>query len=44
MFGLLPIPLFFDEAALLLATGILLVFHRHTVVDAWARTASEAAA
>jgi hypothetical protein len=39
VFGLMPIPLFFDEAALVVATGILLLFHRRTVADAWKATA-----
>jgi hypothetical protein len=38
VFGLMPIPLFFDEVALILATGLMLVFHRRSVVAAWAET------
>jgi hypothetical protein len=38
VFGLLPIPLFFDEVALLLATGMMFVYHRHRVARAWAIT------
>jgi hypothetical protein len=38
VFGLLPIPLFFDELALVLATGIMLVFHRRRVMQAWVST------
>jgi hypothetical protein len=38
-FGLLPIPLFFDELALILATGLMLVFHRGAVTQAWRSTA-----
>jgi hypothetical protein len=39
MFGLLPIPFFFDEAALVIATGVLFLFHRERVREAWATTA-----
>jgi hypothetical protein len=38
VFGLMPIPLFFDEVALILATGLMLVFHRRSVVAAWTGT------
>jgi len=38
VFGLLPIPLFFDEAALIIATVLLLVSHRQTVLQAWNQT------
>jgi hypothetical protein len=39
-FGLLPIPLFFDELALIVATGLMLLFHRTAVVAAWRSTAA----
>jgi hypothetical protein len=35
VFGLLPIPLFFDELALILATAVMYVLHRERVVRAW---------
>ena len=38
-FGLLPIPLFFDELALVAATGLMAVFHRRTVREVWRQTA-----
>ncbi len=37
VFGLLPIPLFFDELALIVATALLYVSHRQVVIEAWSR-------
>jgi hypothetical protein len=42
VFGLLPIPLFFDELALIVATGLMLLSHRAAVLRAWRSTAAEA--
>ena len=39
VFGCLPIPLFLDEAALVLAVSILAVFYRPTLTKAWKETA-----
>jgi hypothetical protein len=41
VFGLLPIPLFLDELALIVATGMLFAWHRRVVVEAWRRAARE---
>jgi hypothetical protein len=38
VFGCLPIPLFFDEVVLVIASGILYVVHRDIVVETWRRT------
>ena len=35
VFGCLPIPFALDEAALVLAVGILAVFYRSTLTQAW---------
>lgn len=41
-FGLLPIPIIpIDEAALILAVGVLVAFHRGLVIEAW-KAASDA--
>jgi hypothetical protein len=37
-FGLLPIPLFFDELALIVATSLMLLRHRAAVIRAWRST------
>jgi hypothetical protein len=42
VFGLMPIPLFFDELALLVATGLMFVNHRAAVVRAWRSTTAGA--
>ena len=41
VFGLLPIPLFFDELALIVATALLYVAHRQVVIEAWSRAGVE---
>ena len=41
VFGLLPIPLFFDELALIVATALLYVSHRQVVIEAWSRAGVE---
>lgn len=41
-FGLMPIPLFFDELALIVATALMAVFHHRTVREVWQATASSA--
>ena len=38
-FGLMPIPLFFDELALIIATAVMAVFHRSIVREVWRDTA-----
>jgi hypothetical protein len=35
VFGLMPIPLFFDELALIVATAAMYVLHRDRVIRAW---------
>lgn len=37
VFGAAPVPFFFDEIALVIATALMLIFHRQRVVDAWQR-------
>jgi hypothetical protein len=39
-FGLLPIPLFFDELALVIATILMFGFHRSAVARAWQITSA----
>jgi len=36
--GLLPVPGPFDEAVLLIVAGILFVFYRHRLREAWKQT------
>ena len=43
-FGLMPIPLFFDELALIVATALMAVFHHRTVREVWKATAPDGGA
>lgn len=38
-FGLMPIPLLFDELALIIATALMATFHHRTVREVWRATA-----
>lgn len=40
-FGLLPIPLFFDELALVVATAVMAALHQGTVREVWRATAPD---